>query len=230
MTTGSYNEGSPTNSSGSKRKSAQIRTLPAWIALGFGLSVLVAGCQGPNYTAAAQLQAAQAANKTPEVQTIRESDVLKITFPGAPNLDTTQTVRRDGRISLSVIGEIQASGLTPADLEKQLVQLYASQLVEKEVTVTIVSSSFSVFVTGAVIRPGKITSDHPITVLEAVMEAGGFDNAKADIKAVLVIRIEGGRTRNYTLNMKEVLEGTQTEPFYLKPSDSVIVPERFSWF
>jgi polysaccharide export outer membrane protein len=120
--------------------------------------------------------------------------------------------------------------LTPADLEKQLIQLYASQLVEKEVTVTVVSSTFSVYVTGAVIRPGKITTDHPITLLEAIMEAGGFDNTKADPKAVVIIRVEDGRTKRSTVNVKDIINGLQPEPIYLKPSDTVIVNERFSLF
>ncbi len=57
------------------------------------------------------------------------------------------------------------------------------------------------------------------------MEAGGFDNAKANIKAVVVIRQGAdGKTTNYTLNLKLVLEGKDNEPFYLKPSDIVVVP------
>ena len=131
---------------------------------------------------------------------------------------------------MSMVGEVMAAGLTPGDLEKELLKVYSSQLLSKEVTVTVVSSSIPVFVTGAVIRPGKVISDHPISALEAIMEAGGFDRTKADMKAVVVIRQEGGQTRNYTLNLKLVLEGKQSEPFYLKPSDIVYVPEKFSWF
>ena len=92
-----------------------------------------------------------------------------------------------------MVGEVVAAGLTPADLEKEILKLYSSQLVTKEVTVTVTSSSFPVFVTGAVIRPGKILSDHPITALEAIMEAGGFDYAKADLGHVRVVREREGR-------------------------------------
>jgi protein involved in polysaccharide export with SLBB domain len=67
--------------------------------------------------------------------------------------------------------------MTPSDMEKELVKLYASQLVSKEVSVTVVSSTFVVFVSGAVIRPGKIISDHPLSALEAIMEAGRFRQA-----------------------------------------------------
>jgi protein involved in polysaccharide export with SLBB domain len=98
------------------------------------------------------------------------------------------------------------------------------------VTVEVESSSFPVYVTGAVLRPGKITSDHPITALEAIMEAGGFDYTKANLKAVEVVRQEGDQTKNYTLNLKLTMEGKVNKPFYLKPSDIVYVPEKFSWF
>ena len=206
----------------------------AWVALtavGCGLLTVVTGCQTPK-TAAAMQQTPRLAetSKAPEMQTLREGDTLKISFPGAPNLDTTQQVRRDGRITLSIVGEMMVVGLTPGGLEKELLRVYSSQLRSKEVTVTVVSSSISVFVAGAVIRPGKIISDHPISALEAVMEAGGFDSAKANMKAVVVVRQEGGRTQNYTLNLKLVLEGKQNEQFFLQPSDIVYVPEKFSWF
>jgi polysaccharide export outer membrane protein len=87
-----------------------------------------------------------------------------------------------------------------------------------------------VFVSGSVVRPGKITADHPITALEAIMEAGGFDSAKGNMEAVVVVRNEEGKTKNFTLNLKRVLDGQSSEAFYLKPSDIIFVPEKFSWF
>jgi polysaccharide export outer membrane protein len=165
-----------------------------------------------------------------EAITLRAGDVLRIAFPGAPNLDTTQPIRRDGKIALSMVGEVSAAGLSPADLQAEIVKLYASQLVSKEVTVTVVSSSFPVFVTGAVLRPGKILADHALSALEAVMEAGGFDYAKANLSGVAVIRQETGGVKKYTLDLKRVLDGKESETFYLQPSDIVYVPEKFSWF
>lgn len=185
----------------------------------------VAGCQTAQTNAPVETAAQQS-----DAIVLREGDVLKITFPGAPNLNDSQQIRRDGKIALSMVGEVVAAGLTPADLEKEILKLYSSQLVTKEVTVTVTSSSFPVFVTGAVIRPGKVLSDHPITALEAIMEAGGFDYTKADLGHVRVVRNEKTGTKNYTLNLKEALEATQSTPFYLKPSDIVYVPEKFSWF
>ena len=197
----------------------------AFRALAAAISLALSGCQAPEGAPPPQKAQAQI-----EPQTIREGDVLKLAFPGTPSLDSTQQVRRDGRISLSIVGELVVTGLTPVELEKELAKVYASQLVSSEVSVTVVSSSFSVFVSGAVIKPGKIQPDHPMTALEAIMEAGGFIADKADMKAVVVIRQENGGTRNYTLNLKEVLDGKSGKSFYLKPSDIIFVPEKFSWF
>jgi polysaccharide biosynthesis/export protein len=190
--------------------------------------LMFTSCQAPT---SQYENAAQQAIGRPEAIRLREGDVVRITFPGSPNLDTQpQQVRRDGNIALPLIGEVRAAGMTPTELEKDLVTRYSSQLVSKEVAVTVVSSSYVVYVTGAVLRPGKVSSDHPISALEAIMEAGGFDYANANLKKVTVIRHEGGQARNYTLNLKDTLKGVKSEPFYLKPSDIVYVPVRFSWF
>ena len=141
-----------------------------------------------------------------------------------------QQIRRDGKINLTIIGEVKATDKTPAQLENELVQAYASQLTSKEIKVTVVSSAFAVYVGGAVLKPGKIMPERALTVLDAIMEAGGFDETKANKKTVRVIRQEGGQVKNYYVNMKEVLEGAQTEPFYLKAHDVVYVPEKISWF
>jgi addiction module HigA family antidote len=87
---------------------------------------------------------------------LREGDVLKITFPGSPNLDVTQQIRRDGKITMALVGEIDAAGQTPDALQKKLIELYAPQISSKEVNVSVQSSSFPVFVNGSVIHPGEI--------------------------------------------------------------------------
>jgi polysaccharide export outer membrane protein len=162
---------------------------------------------------------------------LREADVVSIVFPGAENLNTAQTIRRDGKITLPDLGEIVAAGKTPTMLQKELVTLYAKELVSsKDIAVTVQSSSFPVFVTGAVQRPGKVLADHPMTVLEAIMESGGFDYNRANLKAVRVIRTTDKKTRNFTVNLKGVLNGSQLDIFYLQPSDIVFVPAKITWF
>lgn len=199
----------------------------------FGL-MAVTGCQEPPVINAQPERGADQMQPTvPPVEefTLQSGDTVKISFPGAPNLDTAQQIRSDGRLNLPMVGEVVASAKTPHALEKELVALYATKLVSKEVSVTVVSAPFSVFVSGAVQHPGKVSTDHPISALEAIMEAGGFDTAKANMSAVVVIRqMAGGTTKSYTLDLKQVLEGKKAESFFLNRSDIVHVPEKFTWF
>jgi polysaccharide export outer membrane protein len=203
-----------------------------------GLSVLMAfllaGCQGPKHAQSSDVSrvktsGSQATTPPPETLTLREGDTVRITFPGSPNLNTVQQIRRDGKISLPLVGECKAAGVTPSDLEKELVKLYAPQLVTKEVNVALESSAYFVFVTGAVARPGRIMFDRPITALQAAIDAG-LDYSKANLKDVTVIRRQGGREEQRHLNLKQELQGRGGEPFYLQPSDIVFVRERFTWF
>ena len=161
---------------------------------------------------------------------LREGDVVKITFPGSPNLDTTQPIRRDGKMNLPLIGEMDAAGMTPSALQEKLVQAYASQISSKEVIVQVVSSTFPVYVTGAVMHSGKIMSDHPLTALDAVMEAGGPNYDTADLKHVKINRNLNGVMQHYTVDLKSLLVGTETHSFYLQPGDIIYVPERFTPF
>ena len=199
------------------------------------LAVLVllalAGCEAPPVTPppvkGAGEPGAAAAN---EVTTLKPGDVIKVGFPSVPSMDSTQAIRPDGKLSLPMIGDIVIAGKTTDAVTKELLDLYASKLVSKEVTVSVVSSSYAVYITGAVLRPGKINAERRITVFDAIMEAGGFDKAKADLKAVVVIREEDGKNRRYTFDLQKIFSGETSEPFYLKPFDTVFVPEKFSWF
>jgi polysaccharide export outer membrane protein len=195
--------------------------------LGLMTILAFAGCQTPP----PELKGAgEPSANSSEAITLREGDVLKITFPGAPNLDTTQAIRTDGKLVLPVVGEVFVAGMTPAGLEKDLINRYSSQLLSKEVTVAVESSSFVIYVTGAVLRPGKISSNRSLSALEAIMEAGGPDYDKANLKAVKIIRHEDGQSKSYTVNLKLEMQGKPCAPFPLKPSDIIFVPERFSWF
>jgi polysaccharide export outer membrane protein len=193
---------------------------------------LPAGCETWEAQKQSPLPAAAAENDAPDTSVaLREGDTVKITFPSAAQLNTAQAIRRDGRIALPVLGEVEAAGKTPHELEQEILTKYGSQLVTKEVTVTLESSTYGVFVNGAVLRPGKIMSNRPLSVFEAIMEAGGFDYAKANLKGVRVIRTDGSEVKTYNLDFRWVLKGKQPpKPFYLKPSDVVYVSERFTLF
>ncbi len=93
-------------------------------------------------------------------------------------------------------------------------------------SVTIASSAASVYVSGAVLRPGRIPMERPLTALDAIMEAGGFDPNRAKPGAVTVLRLENGRQQHYDLDLKRALQGKEPTPFYLKPFDIIHVPEK----
>jgi polysaccharide export outer membrane protein len=186
----------------------------------------------PQSTSASPGATSNEATNSNKSMVLQEGDTIKIAFPGAPNLDTIESVRRDGKITLEMIGEYDAAGKTPAAVEADLKKLYGSQLVNNEVSVTVQSSAFVVYVMGAVFRPGKIISERPLTPLEALIEAG-VDDTKANLKAVQVIRTDNtGHTEKFKLNLHKVLH-SQTEQmpsFTLKPYDVINVPERFNFY
>lgn len=202
----------------------------------FGL--LTAGCQTTNDTPNDYSQVyesvIQQVSKEDSVAAksliLTEGDIVSISFAGAPNLDTVQQIRRDGKITLQLIGEMSVVGMTPPELEKEIIRLCGSQLVTKEVRVAVDSSLFPIFVSGAVIKPGKIMLDRPVTALQAIMEAGGFDYSRANLKSVRIIRQEGNEIKNFQVNLKLPLQGKPSEPFPLKPADIIYVPEKFTWF
>jgi polysaccharide biosynthesis/export protein len=163
--------------------------------------------------------------------TLREGDTVKISFPGSPTLDTTQQIRTDGKIVLDLVGEVPAAGKTPEELKSDLLKLYDSQLTTKQIFVTVQSSTIQFYVIGAVLRPGPVTVDHPISVLDAIMEAGGFDETKANLKGVVVIQQQDGRTSRKVINLKKAFAGQEESPLMMiKQGDIVFVPERFTWF
>ena len=222
------------------------------VSAGFGLLLLclMSGCQTPNHSitdtnspgapAFAEPKPTEPPKPwelpkpteppKPEVIVLHEGDTVHISFPGAPTLNTVQQIRRDGRITLPLIGEFKAAGMTPPDLEKELIKQYGPQLQTKEVSVSVDTLAFAIYVTGSVLRPGRIASDRPLTALEAIMEAGGFDYTKANLKSIRIIRTLNGQTEHFVINLKNVLKGSADDNFKLKPADIIYVPERFSWF
>ena len=150
-------------------------------------------------------------------------DEVEISFFGTPSLDRIQKVRLDGRLSLPLVGEVYAKGKTPAELQSELVELYDPQLQQSVLTVT-VKTPTPVYVLGSVQQPGQVDMERPLTVLDAIVQAGGFDDRKAEVKKIVVIRQEHGRRFGYIRNLKAVLKGEEDTPFYLKPLDIVYVP------
>jgi polysaccharide export outer membrane protein len=209
-----------------------LAALPALLAL--GATWLLTGCTTTTSEVASAEQAAQAQmsadQQSADALALKEGDVIKVSFPGVPSMDATLPVRADGRVTLPLVGDHAVAGKSIEALTKELLALYEPQLVSKEVQVALVSSSYTLYVTGAVLRPGKIVAERRISAFDAIMEAGGFDKARANLKAVVVVRQEEGQTKSYTLNLDQVFTGGQSAPFYLKPFDTVYVPTKFNWF
>ena len=217
----------------SKKQSWVSLAAARWATPLLAVLVAITGCTTGQFANSSLKGLTKPSNPSEQVQTnsilLREGDVVHIAFPSSPSFDTTEQIRVDGKIMMPLIGEVTAAGKTPMDFQNELIKLYEPQLTTKQVVVTLQNSSFLVYVTGAVLRPGKVTADHPISALDAIMEAGGFD-PKANLKAVVVIRQAKNGSATYTLDLNKVMQGGQEKPFYLKPSDIVQVPEKFTWF
>lgn len=153
-------------------------------------------------------------------------DVIKVSFPGAPELNQMQRIRSDGKISLPQLGQIVAAGKSLGAFQDELSDRYKSKLANTEVIIALESSMIPVYVAGAVVKPGKIVLDRPMTVLEAIMESGGPSNL-ANMKKVTVIRNSNGRHYTETFDLSPAMKGQATGAFYLRPYDMINVAERF---
>ena len=217
----------------SKNQSLTVLAATRWLTPLLAVLFAITGCKTGQNTSNSSKERAKPSTLSGQVQTnsilLREGDTVHIAFPSSPSFDTTEQIRMDGKIMMPLIGEVVAAGKTPLDFQDELIKLYEPQLTTKQVVVTLLTSSFQVYVTGAVLRPGQVMVNHPISALDAIMEAGGFD-PKANLKAVVVIRQDKNGSTTFTLNLKKVMQGGQEKPFYLKPSDIVRVPEKFTWF
>lgn len=193
--------------------------MTAMVLMALVAGLLMVGCQSPSFTQTpADAATPQGDNR------LKEGDVVQLVFPGATNLNTVQKIPLDGELKLQFVGPVPAAGKTPVELQTEVLKSYGSQLQVKEVTVTLIASSATIYLSGAVLRPGRIPLERPMTVMEAVMEAGGFDPNRAKLSQVTVIRNEKGKQVNYRVDLKKVLSGHDPKPFYVKPFDIIHVP------
>jgi polysaccharide biosynthesis/export protein len=153
-------------------------------------------------------------------------DVIRIAFPGAPDLNVDQKVRSDGMINLPMVGEIRAAGKRPAELQDELIQIFEPHLQLKEVFVSLETPAVPIYVSGAVLRPGKILIERRLTPLEAVMEAGGFDMQRANLRRTVVIRHQGEERVAYRVDLNRALQGQPDGLFFLEANDIIHVPEK----
>lgn len=156
---------------------------------------------------------------------IGAQDVLKIDVWREDQLTRTVPVRPDGKISLPLLNDVQAEGLTPMELGSVIRDDLKKYITNPQVTVTIVEiNSRRIYVTGEVTRPGAFPLLPNMTVLQALTSAGGFTQF-AKIKGIYVLRIEGGKQVKHPFSYKDVVNGKKPEDnIQLEPGDTIIVP------
>ena len=192
------------------------------IAFGFlaGLVLLVAG--GCSSASRGPLPNQPTFN-TPVV--LSPGDVIKLSFPGSNELNQSQKIRADGKLSLPLIGEVTAAGKTLPAFQTELAKLYKTQLRNADVLVTLESGTATVVVSGYVSKPGKFSFDRPTTVFQAIMEAGGVSEY-GNLGKVRLIRTVNGQQQTQTLNLKSAMGGKTTNVYYVKDGDVIYVAQR----
>ena len=155
---------------------------------------------------------------------IGPEDVLDISVWKNPELSRTVPVRPDGKVSLPLLNDFRAAGLTPSDLREQLVARLSDFVPTPEVSVIVREvHSRKVAVVGAVKTAGRYELKSPMTVLEAIALAQGFTDFAARDR-IVVLRQSGGTTTRIPFNYRKIADGMEQENFFVRPGDIVVVP------
>jgi polysaccharide export outer membrane protein len=180
----------------------------------------------PVSTVANQSETLQPKDRPSENYVIGDGDVLTINVWKEQELTGSVPVRLDGKISLPLIGEVQASGKTPIQLKNDITAKLSAFLSAPDVTVTVLQMNSQKFnVLGRVTKPGSYPLSATTTVLDAIAAAGGFQDF-AKQKGIYILRkdAKGGMTR-IAFNYKDVIKGSHPEEnIQLRPDDTIIVP------
>ncbi len=156
--------------------------------------------------------------------TLAAGDEINVAFSGAPEMNTKQKIQANGKVSLPMVGDVSAAGRSITSFQSELSSLYQPHLQDPTVIVSVEEAAAGVYVSGEVLRPGKIPLDRPMTALEAVMEAGGFTKF-ANPKQVIVVRNQGGKNQRYVINMNDAIYGSDSSPFYVRTYDVIYVKQ-----
>ena len=210
-----------------------------WLA-GSVLSVLLSvAILGPNLQAQANNPAAagaatqgSSAMASPSSQSLGENyvigrdDLLSINVWKETEISRVVEVRPDGKISLPLVGELQASGLQPIELQKQIAERLKSYLANPEVTVIVQevrSQKFNVM--GQVARHGTYVLDKPMTVLDGLALAGGFRDFAKEKKIYVLRKQPNGTDVRLPFNYKKVVKGQNlAQNVALESGDTIVVP------
>jgi len=157
---------------------------------------------------------------------IGDNDILEIDVWKEKEISRTIPVRPDGKISLPLVGEIQASGMTPMQLQDDLTKRLKAYIENPEVTVIVSDPRSHQFnVVGEVLRPGSYPLMQTMTVLDAIAQSGGFKDFAKETKVYVLREMPGGIRVRIPFNYKRVIQGRDLqENVALKPGDTIVVP------
>jgi polysaccharide export outer membrane protein len=155
---------------------------------------------------------------------IGADDTLRIAVWNEPNLNATLPVRPDGKISLPLLDDVQAAGLTPMQLGASIKEKLKKYVADPRVTVVVTAmNSQRIFVTGEVTHSGAMALLPSMTMLQALSTAGFTQFA--NVKNIYLLRIQSGEQVKIPFNYKEVVKGKHPEQnIILKPGDTIVVP------
>ena len=161
---------------------------------------------------------------TADSYVIGAADVLTVTVWKEPTLSGSILVRPDGMISLSLLGDVQASGMSPTQLADQISTKLKKYIQDPNVSV-VVSQIHSkvVYMLGEVSKKGPVEMAPGMTLLEAISSAGGLTDF-ANKKKIYILRTESGSQQRIPVRYKEALKGDGTLNLPLKPGDTIVVP------
>jgi polysaccharide export outer membrane protein len=156
---------------------------------------------------------------------IGPEDVLQISVWSNDAVSRTAPVRPDGRISLPLLNDVRAAGLTPMELRDEVTRRLSEYMPHPEVSVSVAEvKSYKVSVMGAVAKPGRYELKSWTTVLDVLAMAEGFTEF-ASRSRIVVLRADGPRVERLTFDYDKVASGAAGQAnFYLRPSDIVLVP------
>ena len=167
------------------------------------------------------------ANKTHDNNfVIGNDDLLAISVWKEAELTKSVPVRSDGKLSLPLVGEIQASGRTPSQLEKEITEKLKNFITTPEVTVTVEKvNSRKYNVLGEVTKPGSYPLTTETTVMDAIAAAGGFRDFAKKSGVYVLRKSAGGQEEHLKFNYKDFVKGKDTaQNIKLEPNDTIIVP------
>jgi len=148
--------------------------------------------------------------------------VIKASYADETILDQTQKIRRDGKVSLPLIGEVTAAGKRVIDFQHELVRRYEGQLDNSEVLVTLENGTADVIVSGFANKPGTYPFDRPTTVYQAIMQAGGVSDY-GSASNIHLTRIINGEQRSETVNLRPAIHGQPVRPEYVQDGDVIYI-------